>query len=134
MSAQVTMKRPRVDVNALRRRRGLSREWKVLLLSSLAVFMVFLDVTIVNIAFPAIRRTFTGTSLSDLSWVLNGYNVVVAALLVPAGRIADRDAYARIRGRIHEGTVRVRCHQAVLGMRFHAAKSNRALLRRRSSG
>jgi EmrB/QacA subfamily drug resistance transporter len=65
------------------------REWKVLLFSSLAVFMVFLDVTIVNIAFPAIRRTFTDTSLSNLSWVLNAYNVIMAALLVPAGRIAD---------------------------------------------
>ena len=96
MTSQVTMKRPRVDVSALRRRRGLSREWKVLLLSSLAVFMVFLDVTIVNIAFPAIRRTFTGTSLSDLSWVLNGYNVIVAALLVPAGRIADRFGRRRV--------------------------------------
>ena len=71
MLSQVTVKRPRVDVSALRRRRSLSREWKVLLLSSLAVFMVFLDVTIVNIAFPAIRHTFTDTSLSDLSWVLN---------------------------------------------------------------
>ena len=74
----------------------LPREWKVLLLSSLAVFMVFLDVTIVNIAFPAIRRTFTDTSLSDLSWVLNAYNVIVAALLVPAGRIADRVGRRRV--------------------------------------
>ena len=96
MSSQVTVKRPRVDVSAPRRRRSLSREWKVLLLSSLAVFMVFLDVTIVNIAFPAIRRTFTGTSLPDLSWVLNGYNVVVAALLVPAGRLADRLGRRRV--------------------------------------
>jgi EmrB/QacA subfamily drug resistance transporter len=96
MLSQVTVKRPRVAVSALRRRRGLSREWKVLLVSSLAVFMVFLDVTIVNIAFPAIRRTFTGTSLSDLSWVLNAYNVVVAALLVPAGRIADRLGRRRV--------------------------------------
>ena len=96
MLSQVMVKRPRVDVSALRRRRGLSREWKVLLVSSLAVFMVFLDVTIVNIAFPAIRQTFTGTSLSDLSWVLNGYNVVVAALLVPAGRIADRLGRRRV--------------------------------------
>ncbi|HTP21024.1 MAG TPA: DHA2 family efflux MFS transporter permease subunit [Solirubrobacteraceae bacterium] len=74
----------------------MSREWKVLLLSSLAVFMVFLDVTIVNIAFPAIRHTFADTSLSDLSWVLNGYNVVVAAFLVPAGRIADRLGRRRV--------------------------------------
>ena len=96
MLSQVTVKRPRVDVSALRRRCRLSREWKVLLLSSLAVFMVFLDVTIVNIAFPAIRHTFADTSLSDLSWVLNGYNVVVAALLVPAGRIADRLGRRRV--------------------------------------
>ncbi len=80
----------------VQRQRSLPREWKVLLLSSLAVFMVFLDVTIVNIAFPAIRHTFTDTSLSYLSWVLNGYNVVVAALLVPAGRIADRLGRRRV--------------------------------------
>jgi NTE family protein len=54
-----------------------------------AAFIAFLDVTIVNIAFPAIRRSFSGNSLADLSWVLNGYNVVFAALLVPAGRLAD---------------------------------------------
>ncbi len=80
----------------VQRQRSLPREWKVLLLSSLAVFMVFLDVTIVNIAFPAIRRTFSDTSLSSLSWVLNAYNVIVAALLVPAGRIADRLGRRRV--------------------------------------
>ena len=98
MFSQVTVKRPRVDVSALRRRRRLSREWKVLLLSSLAVFMVFLDVTIVNIAFPAIRHTFADASLSDLSWVLNAYNVIMAALLLPAGRIADRVGRRRVFG------------------------------------
>jgi len=77
-------------------RRHLPREWQVLLLSSLAVFMVFLDVTIVNVAFPAIRRTFSDTSLSDPSWVLNAYNVIMAALVVPAGRIADRVGRRRV--------------------------------------
>ena len=86
------MRRLTVDLGGPERR----REWKVLLLSSIAVFMVFLDVTIVNIAFPAIRRTFADTSLSDLSWVLNAYNVIVAALLVPAGRIADRVGRRRV--------------------------------------
>ena len=90
------MKRMKVELSALGRRRHLPPEWKVLLVSSLAVFMVFLDVTIVNIAFPAIRRTFAGTSLSNLSWVLNAYNVIVAALLVPAGRIADRVGRRRV--------------------------------------
>jgi EmrB/QacA subfamily drug resistance transporter len=68
----------------------VARRWKVLLVTSVAVFMALLDVTIVNIAFPDIRRSFPGGSLADLSWVLNAYNVVFAAALVPAGRLADR--------------------------------------------
>ena len=51
--------------------------------------MAFVDATIVNIAFPNIERSFTGTPISSLSWVLNAYNIVFAAFLVPAGRIAD---------------------------------------------
>src|SRR3954471_12620790 len=73
----------------------MQRKWQVLLVSSVAVFMSFLDVTIVNIAFPDIRASFPGTSLADLSWVLNAYNIVFAALLVPAGRLADRTGRRR---------------------------------------
>ena len=67
----------------------LDRRWKVLLVTGVAVFMAFLDVTIVNVAFPSIREAFPTTSLAGLSWVLNAYNIVFAALLVPAGRLAD---------------------------------------------
>jgi EmrB/QacA subfamily drug resistance transporter len=67
----------------------MARRWKVLLVTAVAVFMGFLDVTIVNIAFPDIRSSFPDSSLAGLSWVLNAYNVVFAALLVPAGRVAD---------------------------------------------
>src|SRR3954466_9318521 len=67
----------------------LDRRWKVLLVTGVAVFMAFLDVTIVNIAFPSIRAAFPAASLASLSWVLNAYNIVFAALLVPAGRLAD---------------------------------------------
>ena len=67
----------------------LERRWKVLLVTGVAVFMAFLDVTIVNVAFPSIRLAFPGASLAGLSWVLNAYNIVFAALLVPAGRLAD---------------------------------------------
>src|SRR5438067_12169341 len=67
----------------------MARRWKVLLVTSVAVFMGFLDVTIVNIAFPDIRSSFPNSSLAGLSWVLNAYNIVFAALLVPAGRVAD---------------------------------------------
>ena len=63
---------------------------------SVAAFMASLDLFIVNVAFPNIARDFHGSSLSDLSWVLNGYAVLYAALLVPLGRLADR--YGRLAG------------------------------------
>jgi EmrB/QacA subfamily drug resistance transporter len=68
----------------------MTQRWKVLLVTSVAVFMGFLDVTIVNIAFPDIEQSFPDSSLAGLSWILNAYNIVFAALLVPAGRLADR--------------------------------------------
>ena len=68
----------------------MARRWQVLLVTSVAVFMTFLDVTIVNIAFPDIRVSFPGSSLAQLSWILNAYAIVFAAGLVPAGRLADR--------------------------------------------
>src|SRR3954471_11340942 len=68
----------------------LAHKWQVLIVVSAAVFMASLDLFIVNIAFPAIESDFGGTSLADLSWILNAYAIVFAALLVPAGRIADR--------------------------------------------
>jgi len=57
---------------------------------SLAAFMASLDLFIVNVAFAKIGRDFHGASLSNLSWVLNGYAVLYAALLVPLGRLSDR--------------------------------------------
>jgi EmrB/QacA subfamily drug resistance transporter len=62
---------------------------------SIGIFMTVLDLFIVNVAFPEIQRDFSGTSLSGLSWILNGYAIVFAALLVPAGRIADRTGQKR---------------------------------------
>jgi len=53
------------------------------------VCVVNLDMFIVNLAIPSIGRSFGGTGLASLSWVLNAYAIVFAALLVPAGRAAD---------------------------------------------
>ena len=63
---------------------------------ALAVFMSGLDLFIVNLAFPYIGKEFPGTSLGSLSWVLNGYTIVFAAVLVPAGRWADRIGRRRV--------------------------------------
>ncbi len=62
---------------------------KVLAIASLGGAVAFIDATIVNIAFPNIERSFPGTSISTLSWVLNAYNVVFAAFLMAGAGIAD---------------------------------------------
>src|ERR1700756_1982313 len=72
------------------------RNWLVLAVTSVAVFMSFLDATIVNIAFPSTRSPFAGASLGELSWVINAYNIIFASLLVPAGRLADRIGRKRV--------------------------------------
>jgi len=59
-----------------------------------ASFLGGLDLFIVNVAFDDIGRDFSRgahpPSLGDLSWILNAYAVVFAALLIPAGRLTDR--------------------------------------------
>ncbi|HEX8803653.1 MAG TPA: MFS transporter, partial [Acidimicrobiales bacterium] len=72
------------------RRRPTTNPWVVLGVTSLSVFAVFLDTTILFVAFPDLVRSFPDVSRSSLSWVLNAYTIVFAAALVPAGRLADR--------------------------------------------
>jgi EmrB/QacA subfamily drug resistance transporter len=67
----------------------MQRKWRVSLIVCVGVFMASLDLFIVNIAFPAIQQHFRGASLGSLSWIVSGYAIVFAALLVPAGRWAD---------------------------------------------
>jgi EmrB/QacA subfamily drug resistance transporter len=74
----------------------MEQRWKVLIITSVGLFMAGLDLFIVNIAFPDLAADFNGTSLSSLSWVLNAYAIIFAALLVPAGRIADRVGRKRV--------------------------------------
>jgi MFS family permease len=62
---------------------------RVFAVVGLAVFLATLDLFIVNIAVPAIQDAFPGTTVADVSWVLSGYAIVFAALLVPAGKLGD---------------------------------------------
>lgn len=68
---------------------AVTRPGVVLLLSAGATFIAFLDTTVVNVAFPDLAGSFPGDRVSDLSWVVSSYAVLFAALLTPAGRIAD---------------------------------------------
>jgi MFS family permease len=56
----------------------------------LASFMATLDLFVVNVALKDIGREFSGQGLSNLSWILNAYAIIFGALLIPAGRMADR--------------------------------------------
>jgi len=58
-----------------------------------AVFVSNLDLFVVNVALPYIGEDYHGASLGSLSWVLNAYAIVFAALLVVAGRLADRGGH-----------------------------------------
>jgi EmrB/QacA subfamily drug resistance transporter len=68
---------------------GTARFAAVFAVVTAGIAMVNLDLFIVNVALPSIGRTFDGADLASLSWVLNAYAIVFAALLVPAGRAAD---------------------------------------------
>ncbi len=73
-----------------------AKPWRTFFMISIGVFASLLDLFIVNITFPDLRRDFASADLAQLSWVLNGYAIVFAALLVPAGRLVD--LYGRRRG------------------------------------
>ncbi|KRE42689.1 MDR family MFS transporter/patatin-like phospholipase family protein [Knoellia sp. Soil729] len=70
-------------------RRGRVAPRTVLLVASFGALLAFLDATIVNVAFPSIRESFPGTSIGTISWVLNAYNIVLAAFLIVCGRLCD---------------------------------------------
>ena len=71
------------------------KKWYVLAALALGMFMALLDATIVNIAVPAII-TDLGTSITQVSWVLNAYNITLVVLFLSMGRIADRYGKKRI--------------------------------------
>jgi EmrB/QacA subfamily drug resistance transporter len=62
--------------------------WVVLVVVSLGFFMTLLDLTIVNIAIPDMI-TRLHASLDDILWVINAYALVLAVLLITAGRLGD---------------------------------------------
>jgi EmrB/QacA subfamily drug resistance transporter len=62
--------------------------WAVLLVVSLGFFMTLLDLTIVNIAIPNLI-TKLHASLDDVLWVINAYALVLAVLVITAGRLGD---------------------------------------------
>jgi MFS family permease len=68
----------------------MTRErWITLLVVSAATAMLLLDVTVVNVALPAIRADL-GASFGEMQWVIDAYALTLAATLLSAGALADR--------------------------------------------
>ena len=72
-----------------------SRRLLVLVICSMSLLIVGLDVTIVNVALPAIHRSFH-SSLAGLQWTIDAYTLVIASLLMLSGSTADRVGRKRV--------------------------------------
>ena len=66
----------------------MPRRWWTLVAVSLATFMTYLDNNIVNVAIPTIQRSLH-LSVAGLEWVVSGYVLVFAGLMLVGGRLAD---------------------------------------------
>ncbi len=66
----------------------LDRKWWTLIAVCTATFMLLLDITVVNVALPAIQRSLH-SSFSDLQWVVDAYSLTLAAFLLTAGVLGD---------------------------------------------
>ncbi len=66
----------------------MERKWWTLIAVSVAIFMLLLDITVVNVALPDIQRSLH-SSFSDLQWVVDAYSLTLAAFLLTAGALAD---------------------------------------------
>jgi EmrB/QacA subfamily drug resistance transporter len=66
----------------------MERKWWTLIAVCVAIFMLLLDITVVNVALPDIQSSLH-SSFSDLQWVVNAYALTLAAFLLTAGALAD---------------------------------------------
>jgi len=62
--------------------------WLALAVTTLVTFLVVIDISAVNVAFPSIEEDLS-TDRATLSWIISGYNIMVGALLLASGRLAD---------------------------------------------
>jgi EmrB/QacA subfamily drug resistance transporter len=72
------------------------RRRTIFVVTALGAFMASLDLSIVNVAFPALEKAFSHDTRASLSWVITGYSIIFGSLLVVAGRTADRIGSRRV--------------------------------------
>jgi DHA2 family methylenomycin A resistance protein-like MFS transporter len=72
-----------------------SSRWVVLVVMCVGYFLVLLDVTIVNVALPSIGSDL-GASVSGLQWVVDGYAIALASLMLAGGSVGDLHGHKRV--------------------------------------
>ncbi|MEO5840625.1 MAG: MFS transporter [Acidimicrobiales bacterium] len=74
-----------------------TRGWGFVLASTgIGSFVTSANLSTVNVAFPDLKASFDGQSLASLGWVINAYTIAFAAILLPAGRLADSHGRRRM--------------------------------------
>jgi EmrB/QacA subfamily drug resistance transporter len=74
---------------------GLEQKWKILISVMFGIFMIILDATVINVAFPTLRREF-GATLADAQWVLSIYVLSLGVTTPVSGFLADRFGIKRV--------------------------------------
>ena len=97
----------------------MERKWWTLVAVCVAIFMLLLDITIVNVALPAIQRSLDA-SFSDLQWVIDAYALTLATCVLTAGSVSDLFGRKRI---FIAGIVIFTLASALCGRRERPARS-----------
>ena len=71
----------------------MDRKWWTLIAVCIGIFMLLLDITVVNVGLPDLQQALH-SSFADLQWVVNAYALTLAALLLTAGAARDTAAKA----------------------------------------
>src|SRR5258708_5714777 len=74
---------------------GLDRKLKILISIMFGIFMIILDATVINVAFPTLRREF-GATLADAQWVISIYVLSLGVTTPVSGYLADRFGIKRV--------------------------------------
>src|ERR1700731_1375779 len=72
-----------------------NKKWWTLAAVAFGLFMIMLDNTVVNVALPSIARDLK-ISISELEWIVTGYALVFAALLITGGKVADMEGRRQV--------------------------------------
>ena len=85
----------RATIEASEAHRETVRRRLILLIMTVGYFLVLLDVTIINVTLPSIRVAL-GAEMSELQWVVDGYALALASLLLTGGTLGDLYGHKRV--------------------------------------